>query len=336
MNIFSNLYNWCLGEYHYSCRHTVLKNKPRVWFIETTNYCNLSCPMCPRSLMKRKVGFMDFELFKKVVKEIRGSTDFVWLHSFGEPLFHPELKSFINYCSANKIKVGISTNATILDIDKSRMLLDSALHRIILCMDGVTENTYTKLRTGADFVRTKENILNFLKLAKERKRRDLIAEVQIINMKNTFDEINAFAKEWSTAGARVVEKVFTSWGNQVEGIENTYSPEISRTLRDRKRYPCRFLWTKGGILWNGDFVVCCMDFNGCTAAGNLSTGTLKDIWNSPVLIQLRKEQAGNNYTNPLCKNCTEWPGSEKEKYYFIPEIYSRIKNKFLKSILIRR
>jgi MoaA/NifB/PqqE/SkfB family radical SAM enzyme len=336
MKKLPDLYNFLLGEYHYFKRHMVLKNKPRVWFIETTNYCNLSCPMCPRNLMTRKVGFMEFGLFKKVVQQIKGATSFTWLHSFGEPLFHPELGLFIDYCSANNIKTGISTNATILDADKSKMLLDSSLHRIILCMDGATSDTYAKLRFGADFIKTKENILNFLRLAKERKKKDLIVEVQIINMRNTSSEIELFTREWSAIGARVVVKVFTTWGNQVNSIVDTYSPRILYTHRKKERYPCKFLWTEGGVLWNGDFVVCCMDFNGHTVAGNLSTDTLKDIWNSSVLIGLRKEQSEDNYTNPLCKNCTEWPGSAKDRHYLIPKIYSKILSKYQRSILVRR
>jgi len=257
--------------------------------------------MCPRKMMTRKVGFMEFDLFK-------GNTDFVWLHLFGEPLFHPELERFINFCSANKIQSGISTNATILDADKSSMLLDSSLHRIILCMDAVNKETYIKLRAGGDFDTTKRNILNFLQLAKERNKRDLKIEVQMIKTKESLHEIDAFESEWYAAGANVLIRGFCLWGNQINIIPETYDPEKSSFDRNYNRHPCIVPWKQGGVLWNGDFVVCCMDFDGKIVAGNLSRETLKDIWNSPVMINLRKEHIENNYINSLCKDCVEWQG----------------------------
>ena len=37
--------------------------------IEVTNACNMDCNMCNRRLMQRAIGYMDFEIFKKVVDE---------------------------------------------------------------------------------------------------------------------------------------------------------------------------------------------------------------------------------------------------------------------------
>ena len=45
------------------------KYPPEVW-IENTNCCNASCVMCPRDKLTRKLGFMPFELFTKLVDEI--------------------------------------------------------------------------------------------------------------------------------------------------------------------------------------------------------------------------------------------------------------------------
>jgi len=301
-------YDLELGKRHYFHRHVVLNNKPIITFIETTNYCNLSCPMCPRKMMARKVGFMEFDLFKRVIKKIKGNTASVWLHLYGEPLLHPELGRFINFCSANKIKPAISTNATVLDADKSRMLLDSSLNRIILCIDGINKETYSKVRAGGDFDTTKRNILNFLQLAKKRNRKDLNVAVQIIKTKDTLQEIDAFEREWHAAGANVIIEDFCSWGNQINIILKTCAPEkLWWSYRNgSNRYPCIKLWTEGGVLWNGDFAVCCMDFNGKIIAGNLSKESLKDIWNSPAMVNLRKEHIENKYTNSLCKNCAEY------------------------------
>ena len=37
--------------------------------IETTNFCNAHCSMCPHDDMTRSKGFMEMQLFKKIVDE---------------------------------------------------------------------------------------------------------------------------------------------------------------------------------------------------------------------------------------------------------------------------
>ena len=39
--------------------------------IEPTNRRNLKCPLCPRNRMKRKVGDMRFEDYKKIIDEMK-------------------------------------------------------------------------------------------------------------------------------------------------------------------------------------------------------------------------------------------------------------------------
>lgn len=314
--------NLILGKYHYFRRHTRLYNKPEVWFVEVTNDCNFSCRMCPRRTMTRKVGYMEFDLFRKIIKEIKENTRYLVLHQFGEPLLHPDLAVFINHCSDNNIRTCISTNASILDEDKSKMLLSSSLNQIILCMDSVNKETYERLRTGGNFDKVKENIINFLRLAEKTHRDDLQIEVQIIRTKDVLDEIEVFKKEWNALGAKVAVKKFWRGADQVKEIPEKYAPESLPPTS--VRYPCRELWTRGGVQWNGDFVVCCMDFNGNSKAGNLSKETLMKVWNSPNMLKLRKEHIENKYVNPLCKDCKEWQGREKDMHYPFSKIFTLI------------
>jgi len=283
--------------------------------------------MCPHGIMKREIGFMEFSLFKKIIKQIKGSDNLLWLHQFGESLFHPELELFINYCTVNKIGIAISTNATVLDDDKSRMLLRSSVQRLVLCIDGHTKDTYEKLRLGGDYEKTKENVLNFLRIAKDYKRKDLLVQVQIIKIPGVVNEIEAFKKEWNVAGAHTFVKYCELWGNQTETIAKPFTVEPSCPSLNKKRYPCKELWYRGGVQWNGDFIVCCLDYNGESVAGNFSRDSLKEIWNSPAMLKLRREHIENNYSHPLCKKCTQWCGCEKDIYYPFSKIPVVIKRK---------
>jgi radical SAM protein with 4Fe4S-binding SPASM domain len=134
------------------------------------------------------------------------------------------------------------------------------------------------------------------------------------------DEIELFRKEWGSLGAKVLVKEFYRGADQVEEIPKDYAP--ASFVRCGDRFPCIELWTRGGVQWNGDFVVCCMDFDGNSKMGNLSKESLAEVWNSSSMLKLRKEHIENNYINPLCKNCKEWRGSQKDIYYPFSQIFA--------------
>lgn len=62
---------------------------PQTLSIEPTNYCNLACISCSSQIISRDKGYMDFDLFKKIIDDasnIGVSSVHLWLH--GEPLLH--------------------------------------------------------------------------------------------------------------------------------------------------------------------------------------------------------------------------------------------------------
>lgn len=70
---------------------------PKCLHIELTNACNLKCIMCPRRDMKRDVGYMNFELFKKIIDESSGNVDFICLNFMGEPFLHKKISDEVEY-----------------------------------------------------------------------------------------------------------------------------------------------------------------------------------------------------------------------------------------------
>ncbi len=65
--------------------------------IELTNNCNLHCPECTSGSgqMRRERGFMDIELFKKMIEELKPFLYNINLYFQGEPMLHPGFFSFI-------------------------------------------------------------------------------------------------------------------------------------------------------------------------------------------------------------------------------------------------
>lgn len=319
-------FNQILAIYQYHFAKIKVKNKPQVFAIELTNYCNLDCAMCPRQAMKRRVGFMDAVLFKKIISQIKDYNHAVWLHLFGESLFHPQIGEFIDYCAENGIKAKLSTNGTVLTKEKSSILLNSKLDTIILSIDAVTREKYQKIRVKGDFDATRENITNFLKLKKELKKTKPFTITQVIKMNETEDEISMFKKEWGNTSDAVIVKNFCTWASQIKEIKGMAKDGHLYHVPRNKRYPCLALWNYVVVMWNGDVVPCCRDYDGKMVLGNLNQESLEDVWNSEKMQKLRKEHIGHNYDNPLCKDCIEWYGySQKHVRGLIAFIYKYIR-----------
>jgi len=279
---------------------------PDRMYIESTNVCNLSCVMCPNgtSRMKRRKGFMDFDLFSRIVEEMASHVEVTTLHIWGEPLLHPRLMDMISVCRANKISCEISTNATLLDKEKTESLLDSGLGAIYLCLDGMKAETYEQIRCRADFHHTRDNILWFLARKVEKGVARPLVNVQIIEMKPTADEVRDFVEAWQIPGVdRINVKAFDTWGGQLEEIS---SLGVESSGSKPSRYHCPNLWYHVHIYWDGTLVCCDRDFDALYPLGNVSEGVMR-AWRGPAMVRLRKKHLEHKLDDvPSCRNCVEW------------------------------
>lgn len=109
--------------------------------IETTNNCNLRCPMCGRNWMEEKIGYLDWELFKKIIDEgIKYHLPSIKLNYRREPLLHPDLSKMVKYAKEKGIlEVQSNTNGLLLNDQKAEELIEAGLDRIIFSFDGATK-----------------------------------------------------------------------------------------------------------------------------------------------------------------------------------------------------
>jgi radical SAM protein with 4Fe4S-binding SPASM domain len=263
--------------------------------------------MCPYPKMTRKKTHMDFSLFRKIIDESEFYGTAPWLHLFGEPLMNPEIFDMIKYCKSRGLGVRLSTNITLLSPENSLRFLKSGLDLIILSLDGATKETYEKIRRGADFEMAKQNIKTFLDL-KKRERSNIYVILSIIRMGETEKELKAFKKEWNNPMIdEILIKDFRVWGSQVKGIEKLASQGWKPKPRV-PRYPCRHFWTDVVVAADGKVLPCCFDYDAKLVLGDLSKQTLLEMWNSDVVKKVREAQSRGDFSNPLCKDCTEWDG----------------------------
>ena len=279
--------------------------EPHVHQIEPTNSCPYSCVMCPRqSRMEREVGFMDFELYRKIIDEIAGFSEPVRskeieLFHFGESLLHPRIHEMAGYASGKGLNVTLSVNAPELTPSLLDSIVASGPLRIIISFDGYDEKSYKEIRgSAADFEKASRN----LEYAASRVRSGLgktKLSLRIIRLNSNAAHIDGFKKRWEALGLTVEVREFFPWTEKeltALGIVKKYPPFM----------PCPFPWQYLVVQWDGTVVPCCRDYNGVNPMGNVRGSSLKEIWNSAQYKGFRAQHSTGSYgENEFCRNCME-------------------------------
>lgn len=134
--------------------------------IEITTRCNLSCSHCARSFVETAGEDMTLETFRRVLALLPHAYR-VTLVGLGEPLLHPRIADLVAEAAGRGRRVGLVTNAMLLDREQTRALLDAGLHSIAFSIDAPDQGLASEIRPGTDLDRLIENIKSFLEIMKE-------------------------------------------------------------------------------------------------------------------------------------------------------------------------
>lgn len=127
-------------------RSGIAEKPPRVVFIEVTNQCNLLCETCPRTFdATEEPQTLTRETFSRIVEQFPDMQR-AMLHGIGEPLMNEDLPHMIADLKKRDITVIFNTNATLLDEEWGRALIDSQLDEMRCSMDAANPSTYVSIR----------------------------------------------------------------------------------------------------------------------------------------------------------------------------------------------
>ena len=281
------------------------KNLPlptRLW-IEPTSFCNLKCIMCPNKELSRKdKGFMEFSLFKKIIDEISFFAHDVNLFHRGESLLHPQIFKMIKYAKNKGLSTRLNTNATLLDEKRSYEIFNSGLDFLSFSFDGYEKKTYEKIRVGADFEKTLDNIINFLLIKKKLGKNSPYVTFTVIE----------FSEDSSIRAKKDVKEQFIKKFNSlpldhfvIRSPHNWSGAYNTEEMTSNKSFCCcTFPWYSLTVFWDGSVLPCPQDFFGKLILGNVKDSSLEDIWNGSREIFLREKLSKRNYQDIIpCNNC---------------------------------
>src|SRR4051812_31146481 len=147
-----------------SYRLSRLLNKPIQWGIpisitfEPTTSCNLRCPECPSGKREftRPTGMLQTDFFRTTIDELHKEISYLVFYFQGEPFLNPQFLEMVNYASSKKIYTATSTNAHYLNDENARKTVESGLDRLIISIDGTTQETYEQYRIGGELAKVIE------------------------------------------------------------------------------------------------------------------------------------------------------------------------------------
>lgn len=264
-------------------------------YIEITNICNKSCSFCSASFRKKRE--MTLDEFIRVISEIKKHTQYIYLHIKGEPLLHHNLKEILSICSDNNIKVNITTNGSLLNINKDILCKSSCVRQINISTHSSNLKELDEIINAVDYINSNSKIYVVYRYWTLKNIK--IEENMIINRlieKYSFDNL---MKEGilNNKNIKINEYLYINKDLEFEW------PNIDSSYHTDKGY-CLGLTNHIGILSDGTVVPCCLDSEGLINLGNIFEENLENIINSDLYQKMLKGFRDNKRICELCKHCS--------------------------------
>jgi len=283
--------------------------------VEPYNFCQLHCSECPvnqRKAVDRK--FLNDDLFMLLIDELKPYL----LHSIfyfqGEPLFNKNLAKLINYAHKSGIYTSTSTNGQLLDRSMAKDLVESGLDKLIVSIDGVTQQVYEQYRAGGKLDKALQGISNVNEWKRQLKSRSPLIEIQFIVFKTNEHQIKDVKKLAKSFKAdRLVLKSAQLYDFEHGHRLLTSLTKYARYFRaDDGRYliknklanRCLRLWTGAVISASGEVVPCCFDKDQSHSFGNITAESFGSIWHNQKASGFRASILQNRKQYEMCRNCT--------------------------------
>lgn len=250
-------------------------------YVEITNKCNLNCSFC--SKLKRDYREMSIGEFTRVINEIKGFTEYIYLHLKGEPLIYPYLENIFDIAENNNIKVNITTNGTNILKAYDAIKNSNCIRQINISLQA--------MERVADKDKYLDGVKKIIELSKI-KGFYVSLRIWIDN-----EEVNRYIHNYFVSHKiDMGENVHWSYDIEFEwpDIDGEFVSEYGTCLGTK---------THIGILANGDVVPCCLDGNGAIVFGNVFNESLKDILSSSRFIKMREGFNNNKLVEELCRKC---------------------------------
>lgn len=279
--------------------------------IETTDLCNLKCPMCARTIKDAdkehhvvKSRYIDKEAYMDIIDQaVEHGVKAIKLQYLGEPLLHKDVVFQVEYAKKKGIiDVMFNTNAVLMTPELSAQLLEAGIDKVFVSFDAVNPRLYEQQRVGTTIGKVIDNIHEFIKL------RDRFYPQTHIRLSMVMYDDPVWKRQF--------EAMKVMWDGLVDslgyGVFNERNADLKHEYEKVEGFACEQLFQRMFLKCNGNVTVCCVDGDDEYVVGNWKEQKLIDIWNSPKYKEIRELHTNGDYDKiDMCRKC------------FLPDLYKK-------------
>ncbi|HJS56313.1 MAG TPA: radical SAM/SPASM domain-containing protein [Chitinophagaceae bacterium] len=284
---------------------------------EPTTSCNLRCPECPSGLraFTRPTGMLQKNFFRETIDQLHKELLYLVFYFQGEPYLNPDFLEMVKYASSKRIYTATSTNAHYLNDENAKKTIESGLDRLIISIDGTTQNVYEQYRVGGRLDKVLEGTRRVVKWKKEMKSNTPFIVFQFLVVKPNEHQIADVKRVAKEIGVDDV------WFKTAQVYDYEHDPNnLIPTLDQYSRYKktaggyefkgklanhCWRLWHDPVITWDGLVAPCCFDKDAQHRLGDLKQRSFKEIWRNGEYKKFRSSILKGRKNIDICSNCSE-------------------------------
>ncbi len=290
---------------------------PMTISMEPTTACNLRCPECPSGLrsFSRDTGNLKEDFFRKMMDQLSDDLLYLIFYFQGEPYINPAFLDMVAYASKKKIYTISSTNGHFLNDLNSKKTVESGLDRLIISIDGTTQEVYESYRKEGKLENVIAGTKNLVKWKKKLNSNTPHIILQFLVVKpneHQIPEIKKLAKELEVDELKFKTAQVYDYknGNPLIPDADNYSryrkkPDGTYELKQFVSNSCWKLWHACVITWDGVVVPCCFDKDAKHQLGDLKTDHFRKIWHGNAYNSFRNSLLKGRDQIDICENCSE-------------------------------
>jgi radical SAM protein with 4Fe4S-binding SPASM domain len=286
--------------------------------IEPTTACNLGCPECPSGLKQftRPIGKLSLEKHEEILNKLGSQLFYINYYFQGEPFIHPQFLQLIKTANQRNIYTSTSTNAHFITEKVANEIILSGLDRLIISIDGLTQETYEEYRVNGKLYKVIEGTKNVM-AAKSRlgsKIPHVIFQFLVVRPnEHEIDEVFELAKKLGVDEVRLKTAQLYDYkhGNKLMPTNEKYArykKQKDGTYKPKYKLlnNCWRMWSSTVLTWDGKIVPCCFDKDAKHILGDIANfANFSAVWNNSDYVRFRKAVFNDRKEIEICKNCSE-------------------------------
>lgn len=285
---------------------------PYVVYIDPTNLCNFKCTFCPTSdlpLLKqvgRKQTSMDLATFKKVIDDIAQfdtKLKLLSLYKDGEPLVNKDFVEMVRYAKKANVaeRIWTKTNGSLLNPELNSRLIEAGLDMIHISVESVSAEGYFEIAdVRIDYEAFRDNIRDFYD-----KRGNCKMYIKIIDCNLSEADKGKFYNDFGNICDFISIEKLMGWSySDIKDFTLGIESDTYDGLPLVKKNVCAYPFYVMAVNADCSVSVCGNDWSYKTAVGNVREQSMKEIWNSDAMFELRKMFLENRrHENKACADC---------------------------------